>query len=94
MSTLSKLAIKFETYGSNILSTVMRQRRIFTLSLVQSFGKSSQVYISILSKARMRKTAKRPCGHLGQLHLLEILKCYRHKLKLVIEQMVNKLFKL
>ena len=45
----------------------------------------SQVYFTIRLKVRRQETAIRPCGHLGQLHLLAILNSYRHKLKLVIE---------
>ena len=47
--------------------------------------KSSQVYFTISLKVRRQETAIRPCGHLGQLHLLAMLNSYRHKLKPVIE---------
>ena len=50
-----------------------------------SGGKSSQVYFTTRLKVRRQETAIRPCGHLGQLHLLAIHNSYRHKLKLVIE---------
>ena len=47
--------------------------------------KSSQGYFTISLKVSRQETAIRPCGHLGQLHLLGILNSYRHKLKLVNE---------
>ena len=52
---------------------------------VLASAQSSEVYFTISLKVRRQETAIRPCGHLGQLHLLAILNSYRHKLKLVIE---------
>ena len=42
----------------------------------------------ISPKARRQETAIRPCGHLGQRHVLAILNSCRYQLKLVIEQKI------
>ena len=56
-----------------------------TIKLYQVKCKSSLFHHRLRLKVSRQETAIRPCGHLGQLHLLAILHSYRHKLKLVIE---------